>query len=134
MHHSREETGQGANDLQPDKVCNNLYNFIAFVDDRVMLHRLGCMYDHDGLKLFKMDALEEDLNELENGVFLHEQEALCQPRKAYIEHVKHFKNHLIKPFDESAMDFYNAMMDYSMMFKYMQPPYTRSVQSFFEAK
>ena len=32
------------------------------------------------------------------------------------------------------MDFYNAMMDYSMMFKYMQPPYTRSVQSFFEAK
>ena len=47
MHHSREEAGQDATDPQPDELCNSLYNFITFVDDSVMLHRLPRPYEVD---------------------------------------------------------------------------------------
>ena len=50
----------------------------------------------------------------------------ANPRKAYIEHKKYFTNCIIKPFDKSAMNFYNKMMDYLLIFKRLQPLYTKS--------
>ena len=58
----------------------------------------------------------------------------ANPRKAYMDHVKNFKNYIVKPFDESDVNYYNAMMEYAMIFKHLQPPCTKSTQTFFEAK
>ena len=100
-----------------------------------MLHRLGFMYDNDGLKLSKADALDVCLKAFENGVFFYMGKKLyANPRKAYMEHFKYFKNHIVKPFDKSVVDYYNAVMDYALMFKHLQPPYTKSTQTFFDAK
>ena len=51
-----------------------------------------------------------------------------------MDHVKYFKNHIEKPFDESVVDYYNAMMEYAMIFKHLQLPYIKSTQTFFKAK
>ena len=135
VYDSRQDAGEGVTDPSPDEVCSNLEKFIAFVDDRAMLHRLGYMYDNDGLKLSKADALDVCLKAFENGVFFYMGKKLyANPRKAYIEHLKYFKNHIVKPFDESVVNYYNAMMEYAMIFKHLQPPYTKSTPSFFEAK
>ena len=51
-----------------------------------------------------------------------------------MDHVKYCKNHIVKPFDESVVGYCNAMMEYAMIFQHLQPPYTKSTQTFFEAK
>ena len=135
MYNSRDAAKEGDTDPTADEVCTNLDTFITFVNDKTMLHRLGYMYNHDGAKQSKAGALEDCLSELEDGVFFYMGKKLySNPRKAYKEQVKYYKNYIIKPFDEPAVDFYNAMMEFSMMFQYLQPPYTKSAQSFFEAK